>query len=795
MIENRWFRAALKRTTVISLLTGTALSSAYAQGTVPAQATDGSSSGTDTQAATGGDIIVTARLRAESLLTVPVTVTALSSADISRYATNDLTSLSSQVPNLVINKSSAGSAGSISLRGIGTAANQAGFEQAVSVNLDGVQTSRGRIVYQGFFDLKQIEVLKGPQALFFGKNSPAGVISLVSADPGDHFEGYVRTGYEFKADEAFGEAVVSGPISDTFGARLAVRARNMKGWMRNLSVAQPVPLNSLGTSDRRAGERELLGRLTLQYKPTSDFTATLKVLASRSDDDGPSNGSIQVTSCEGKARPTVIVGGATIPDPTGDCERDSRFSAGEQRPEVVANWPIANRHDGQSYGLYSSAFASLNLDWRLGDFKLVSTTGYNRSRARFLDTFDGTTFSVIAAAEEDRFRSISQQVRLESDFSGALNFMVGAFYSDDNHYVFNASRVAPVPVDPATGKYQTWDRPGRTKGRTSSIFGQLRYTVDDFELTGGARYTHESKDSVLQQTYVHPAFAAAFTTAKFTDRFRDSNVSPEATISYHPTSRSTIFASYKTGYKSGGLGLSSNLSTATTIDQITFGPEKVKGFEAGAKGELLNGKLRAELTAYTYRFSDLQVTAFNAATLGYTIQNAASVKQKGVEAQLFYQPVRELNLRGAVSYNRNRFGNFFAQCFSGQTAAEGCTPSGQNLGGGPTRASPTWSGNAGFTYDVDLGDAKLGFTGDAYYSSKYNAAEVRSPGSVQNAFWRFNASTRLELGERYELALIGRNLTDKRILLFNSDKPGSVRETYGTVSRPREIVLQGTVHF
>jgi len=132
----------------------------------------------------GDDIIVTARLRAESLLDVPVAVTALGKNDLERYGSASLTAIAQQTPNIIINKSSSGGGGQITLRGISTAAGQAGFDQAVSVNLDGIQTSRGRTVTQGFFDLQQVEVLKGPQALFFGRNSPAGVISLISAGPG-----------------------------------------------------------------------------------------------------------------------------------------------------------------------------------------------------------------------------------------------------------------------------------------------------------------------------------------------------------------------------------------------------------------------------------------------------------------------------------------------------------------------------------------------------------------------------------------------------------------------------------
>ena len=745
--------------------------------------------------ANSGDepIVVTARLRAESLIDVPVAVTAMSKTDLERYGAASLNAIAQQTPNIIINKSSSGGGGQITLRGISTAAGQAGFDQAVSVNLDGVQTSRGRTVTQGFFDLQQVEVLKGPQALFFGRNSPAGVISLISAGPTKEFEGYVRAGYEFNADEAYGEMALSGPLSETLGARFALRGRNMKGWMRNLSVPQPLPFNTPGTQNPRPGEREVIGRLTLRWEPSTDFSATLKVLGSTYNDDGPSNLNIQVVGCGTALAPSV----QNNTDPTGECIRDSRLSNGDQRPDVALQWPIANEKNGVNYGRYDSWTGSLTLNWRFDKLQLTSVTGLFDTRAKSFDNYDGTTFAQIAAAERDRYRQLSQELRLNSDFDGPFNFMAGAFFSDVNHRFFNASRIASVPVDATTGKFHSWEKPSEAMGQTISVFGQLRYTLGDVELAGGARYTHEKKDSTIQNTYVHPLLTGVLTKTRFVDNFRDNNVSPEATITWHPAPDTTIYAAYKTGFKSGGLGLSAVLTRAITLDQIDYDSETVKGFEAGAKGEFFNRLLRAELTVYRYKFSDLQVNSFNPSTASFTIQNAAALTQFGVEAQARLRASEALQLRGSLSYNRNRFDRFVGQCYSGQTAAQGCGPTGQNFAGRAPARSPDWSGSAGATYEVDLGGASLGLTGDAFYSDSYFGGESLSPFAHQKAFWRFDASARVSFNDKiYELALIGRNLSNERYLLSSSDKPGATNgQQYGTISRPREIILQATAKF
>src|SRR6202000_2068844 len=104
---------------------------------------------------------------------------------------------------------------------LSTSALDPGVDQSVSLNIDGLQLSQGLAYASSFFDMQQVEVLKGPQALFYGKSSPGGVISIRTADPTDRFEVIARAGYEFDASERQGQFIVSGPITDTLKARFA----------------------------------------------------------------------------------------------------------------------------------------------------------------------------------------------------------------------------------------------------------------------------------------------------------------------------------------------------------------------------------------------------------------------------------------------------------------------------------------------------------------------------------------------------------------------------------------------
>src|ERR1051326_6323099 len=134
------------------------------------------------------EIVVTARKREENSQQVPVAITAIGEDEIERYNLSDLSKLAQMTPQLFVAPVAIGNGGALTIRGIGSSFFNAGAEQAVSIYVDGLQFDRGHVLTQGYLDLARVEVMKGPQALFFGKNNTAGVISLTSADPGPERE-------------------------------------------------------------------------------------------------------------------------------------------------------------------------------------------------------------------------------------------------------------------------------------------------------------------------------------------------------------------------------------------------------------------------------------------------------------------------------------------------------------------------------------------------------------------------------------------------------------------------------
>ena len=148
-----------------------------------------------------GEIVVTARKREESLQDVPVAVSAFDEKLIQNRDITSVEKIAAIAPNFNVGRASNGSGAQLTLRGIGSSSTSIGIEQSVAVVVDGAYYGQGRVIQEGFFDLQRVEVLKGPQALFFGKNATAGVISITSADPGPNPEFMLRGGYEFQAQQ------------------------------------------------------------------------------------------------------------------------------------------------------------------------------------------------------------------------------------------------------------------------------------------------------------------------------------------------------------------------------------------------------------------------------------------------------------------------------------------------------------------------------------------------------------------------------------------------------------------
>ncbi len=760
-------------------------------------------------------VTTTARKQEETLIDVPVAVSALTEADLARYGSTRLTEIGDMVPQLQITPGTSGNGGAVILRGIASSSTNAGIETAVSFNVDGVQISRGYISRAAFFDLAQVEVLKGPQALFFGKNSPAGVVSLRSKGPGSEWEGYIQAGYEVNAQEFMVEGAYGGPINDKFGIRVALRFSDMKGYLKNVSgpLANPfepgLPLPGAGESNKvTPSDQNMVGRITMQFDPSDRFTATLRILGSQYKDD-EQTGVSQVVACGADGSST-----RGFTDPYENCIPDHFRAVGLMPEAIRSTYPMQPKgNKGDYFTKIKSALVTLDMTYDFGNVNVNSVTGFYYLDTKGWGNYGYDTFTHFPGMNGESQSQWSQELRVASTYDGPVNFVIGGYYENTTRHPYNAGRggldfaMAPDPTVPFNIGYWHYDTNRRT---TWSGFGQILWDiVEDLQLTGGVRYTKEHMYAFRENIYLNPAPTMQALMRPLgvpiegtTDT---SNWSPEVTLTWHPAPDHTIYAAYKTGFKSGGISHAGLIFRTETYDGLSFGPETAKGGEIGYKGVLAGGTIRLDVNAYYYLFKGLQRSSLDIVTTSFVIRNAASAVTKGLEAEIQWVPDEHWNIRTALTYNVADFKDFATSpCFTGQTDTEGCLPIRpggplvQDLSGQALANAPRFSGFFGVSYDTPVSDwMNIGLSADVKYISWYWSQDNQAPGSRQSGYAKFNASVRFhDPDDKWEFAVIGRNLTNEIKVLTSGDKPGGNRgDLAGVVERGREIVLQGTYRF
>ena len=248
------------------------------------------------------EIVVTARGKEESVRDIPVAITVLSQERLDNLSVTTFDDIAATTPGLDIVRSVSGSGAVINVRGIASNGNSIGIAQSVATIMDGVFYENGRVINEGTFDVKQVAILKGPQALYFGKNATAGVITFETNNPTDEFEAYVKVGYEMEEERTSLEGVISGPLSDSFGARLAIRTTEADdGLIANNATEKSITPFDVGagapggpfvvpapSENYWPGIESTYVRLTLDWAVSDNFNLNLKVSNSEQETNSPS---------------------------------------------------------------------------------------------------------------------------------------------------------------------------------------------------------------------------------------------------------------------------------------------------------------------------------------------------------------------------------------------------------------------------------------------------------------------------------------------------------------------------
>ncbi len=722
------------------------------------------------------EIIVQARKRDESIMNVPVVASVIGAAKLDQYAVGGVEDIADKVTGLNYQSGNNASGTLVSLRGVGTNSNNPAVDQSVALVVDGQQFTQGLAFRAATFDMARVEVLKGPQALFFGKAAPGGVISIRTADPGDRLELLGRAGYEFEAQKQVYEAVVSGPVSSTLGLRLAAQYSDANGYFHNLSnpVAGPFAFGALAPVNKRTNNNEtFILRGTAVWNPVDTFSARLKFNYVRDEIQGWGSMGQMVSCPEGTAPRLPIPYAAIAGD---DCKLDRNYYGPDVKQASFGDGTLQN--NGVEFNLSEQYFGSLELNYDISPtLSLTSLSTYYDVAQKSLGNVTissnvGPVFMLDGTWDRKDF---TQELRLTSDLSGPFNFMLGGFYQKaDLTYAFdlpvNKELIAfGIPLPTSLGQFKS-----DIAIDTYSLFGQGLFKITpQLELGFGARWTSE-KRGIVPTLVTGPSYSpAGIVLPIVTNRLSANNWSPELSLTYRPNDNLTVFFNLKQAYKSGSFDVGGTISPNTNI---SFGDERVRGGELGLKSRMLDGALRFNIAGYYQNFKDMQVKAGSVVSNGgiaVRTLNAASAEIYGIDMDFSYSPpqAKGLSIYGGVNWNLAKYKDFaVAPCWWGQLASEGCNQlldvttgrfSAQNLKGQRLLRAPEWTANAGFDYEAPISDSlKFRFGGNLAYSSSYST-------TIENYYFQegyAKLGATLGIGSqngRWMVELIGDNLTDK----------------------------------
>lgn len=688
----------------------------------------GAAAAADAPQGTLAEVVVTAQKRTEKLQEVPISMEVVSGTKLAAFNTVDFKQMVKFAPNVTV-ESTAGD-DTIYIRGFGSPPSNFSFDQAVSLYVDGIYAGRNHQAQSPFFDLERVEVLRGPQGALFGKNTPAGAISIVSAGPTSSFEGSATALYNFDLQGYEASGYVSGPVTEHLGARLAVKFIDEDGYIKNLANGDDEPANKLA-----------LARLTLRYAPTESFNYNLKV----------SYGDRQVR------------GGSNVSSP---------LTSGQDPQEVRFSTQNPLGHEGtKDTSWLVSGVGNLSL----GEYTLTSVTGYSFFRSNIVNNFDqavptgGTTRNSVYNSYPQHFRQLSEEVRLLSPTGRTFEYVVGAYYDTS---LYQLTQLGGFDVNiPGVLVYQgLLETDFRQRAQSFSVFGQGTYHVTDaLRLVGSLRYTNTDKRAIFYGNLRSGPFALRPVNTVAVGNIKgEDNVDPSATVQYDVAPHVMVYATYGRGSKSGGFVSNTYGTTSATF---AYRPEKSENYEAGVKSTFDDGRVVLNVSVYDTKFKNLQVSSYNSALQVYQTGNAANASSKGIEGSAAWYPVRNLDFTAAAAYQDAKYDDYpGAGCLGSQSIAQ-CNPAvpasqaANNIAGAPLPYSSKFSFTAQGHYRLDLAnDQVIDTTVAVSGRSKYFDSDNESPiFGQQKGYAKLDA--RIQYGpsnEKWHLALVGKNLTNER---------------------------------
>ncbi|EJU14069.1 TonB-dependent receptor [Sphingomonas sp. LH128] len=586
-----------------------ALGVAAALGAAPSHAQTAQA---EADGASTGEIIVSARRREEALRDTPVAITAVNAAALEAKASVNIGDIMGAAPSVMITQQNSGAAAAnVAIRGLSFADVDKSFDPTVAVVVDGVFIGTSTGQFFDFFDISQIEVLRGPQGTLFGRNTIGGVINIRRTRPKFEFSGKVEASYG-NYDTWATRAVVNIPIIDDVLAIKPFYFHNQTDGYYHHGI----------TGERTGGSNAENFGVAALLQPSSNFDALL-TLEKQVQDFVPVNSNISKTG-------EVFC----LLEPANECNRNTTTDL-----YTVFGTP------GTSH--YESPAATLEMNLDAGAVKFTSVTGYRKSDETQTQDFDGSSADIYFSARSQTYRQFSQELRAAGKISDSLDYVVGGYFFKSRYSLQQRTRIT-LFAPPAIAEQ---DNIGHA--RSLAFFGDFNWAfADSWRLSFGGRWTQDRKQNMARID------ASQFPNATVSN----SKFTPKIGIDFHPTPDMMLYASWSRGYRSGGFsGRGTTLFSATT----PYGPETVDSFEGGFKGSLLDGLLELNVAAFLADYKSLQQNTTIPAQGGVgsetIVTNVGSAKLKGIEVEFTAHPAQGLTLSGSLGLLDNSLKDFISQ--------------------------------------------------------------------------------------------------------------------------------------
>jgi iron complex outermembrane receptor protein len=721
------------------------------------------------------DIIVTANKRSQSVQDIAGAVTGIGNEDMQLRGINSLDAVTQAAPGMTFYTQSGSTF--ITLRGVGVPVDTGASDPNTVVSFDGVNLPRAGEATIDLFDVERVEVARGPQGTLYGRNAIGGAINFIGRAPTDHFSAQINAGYgNYETYKVNG--TLSGPIAEGISVRLsAAHSERNKGFVKNLYDGSRA--DEYENSTFRAAIHAERGDWQMDVSALSHYEKFLSYQQIMAGVVSPP-GSVHAPSGSGTQIPISDIPGI-------------QYSV---KPwEFYSSFVHPSRKRVRVFSLRNTFDLGNNI-------QLKSTTGL--VRYKFHSSLDGTavvpTQQILPAPEDglpfgrtQPSKSFSQEITLGGSFGEKGNWVIGGYFSDEKFRV-------NIPIYLNTGLGYTSDPANsindidtsisfdaRYRERTTGIFADVTVPVSArFRVYGGARYAqevnkahYESKLTAYPYSYAdrdNPGGGelppgtlpfddgcAALTGGAVSNAdkfdFKWHPFTPRLGAQYDVSDDIMVYGQWSKGFKVGG--------TAATQCGNTYGPERLTAWETGFKSVLFDGHLVANLAAYYYDYSGMQIYQGVGAAVARVVNADARTLGLDIELRARFNDILSADLSGSIL--KAEFHDFASTDASDPSNINGlptvdidgvATP---NLDGHRLPGVPDYNFTAGLQADIPLGGFfnSVMIRGEGNFVGKADITGWERPENMEKAYVKLNAVIALRTDDGLTFRLWARNLTNK----------------------------------